>query len=317
MSQEEKMRRVPCEVNFRVLSATGSATALLSGLAYYVLFRPDSLLLLAGWSQFGWIGSLPDDPTAGTLPSLTHSLGMTLLAIALFGHRQQLVVSSSIGALLITLIAERYVGTFDPGDALMALVGCGLPLAGYLRYVSGEHYTRRFRDWLGVSVILGLSVAGITGTSVYCGDDDSRSCINEPNAQPVYLNYDELRSAVNIGEPRELSSIGRLYLYRNLILLNERNQGVHVIDNTDPTNPVNRAFIEIPGSTELSIRNDMLYADSYIDLVTIDLSARFAVREVDREIGVFPFDPYQNVPDGILFNEQDIDPALGVIVDYR
>lgn len=54
--------------------------------------------------------------------------------------------------------------------------------------------------------------------------------------------------------------------------INERFEGIHVIDNRDPSSPQNVAFLDIPGNIDLAVNGDALYADSYVDLVTIDIS---------------------------------------------
>jgi hypothetical protein len=44
------------------------------------------------------------------------------------------------------------------------------------------------------------------------------------------------------------------------------------MDNSDPSNPQNISFIEIPGNLDIAIKDNFLYADSYVDLLTIDIS---------------------------------------------
>lgn len=95
---------------------------------------------------------------------------------------------------------------------------------------------------------------------------------------------------------RTLDSIGRIYLYNNYLFLNEKNEGIHTFDNSDPFNLRNAGFIYIPGNTEVSKRDSYLYADSYIDLVTLDLNDLGDIQVVDREEGVFPWDEYQKCP---------------------
>jgi hypothetical protein len=89
---------------------------------------------------------------------------------------------------------------------------------------------------------------------------------------PVYKTPDGMRVDISVDSPQDLVSPGNIYYYNNYLLINERLQGVHVIDNTDPANPVNLAFIEIPGNRDIAIRNNILFADMFIDLVAIDIS---------------------------------------------
>ncbi len=92
---------------------------------------------------------------------------------------------------------------------------------------------------------------------------------------PVYVQLDDVRRVENQA-PREIVKPGKIYLHHDLILISEVEEGVHVLDNSDPRNPVNLAFIAIPGNHDLLVREDetgtVLYADNYTDLVALDFS---------------------------------------------
>lgn len=105
--------------------------------------------------------------------------------------------------------------------------------------------------------------------------------------EPVYTSMDEIRSSVKVSAPHEISVLGKIYFKDNFLFINEPNEGIHVINNQDPSNPVNTAFIEVPGSFDLSIRGNILFSDSYMDLVAIDISNLNAVTEVGRYEGIF------------------------------
>ena len=106
---------------------------------------------------------------------------------------------------------------------------------------------------------------------------------------PVYLSYEELRSAVKITVAREMNNPGKIYFKDQYIFINEKMKGVHVYDVSDPKNPQNKGFIEIPGNVDIAIKDNILYADSYVDLVSIDVSSFSAIKEVGRVEKVFPY----------------------------
>ncbi len=89
---------------------------------------------------------------------------------------------------------------------------------------------------------------------------------------PVYMSYEDLRTAVADTAPVEISLPGKIYLYGEFILVNEVRKGIHVVNNADPANPEVISFIKIPGNIDMAIKNKILYADSYVDLVAIDIS---------------------------------------------
>ena len=131
------------------------------------------------------------------------------------------------------------------------------------------------------------------------------------------MSYAELRSSVRMGPIRELSAVNRIYLYKSLILINERNEGIHIIDNRFPASPQQIAFIEIPGNTEISVKDDYLYADSYVDLVTLNLADTDNIVEVAREQDIFPYDAFQNIPYNVDFDFGVVDSSNGVVVGYK
>ncbi|MDP2338230.1 MAG: hypothetical protein Q8N05_17645 [Bacteroidota bacterium] len=106
---------------------------------------------------------------------------------------------------------------------------------------------------------------------------------------PVYLSYTDLRSAVKMTAAREMNNPGKIYFKDQYIFINEKMKGVHVYDVSDPKNPQNKGFIEIPGNVDIAIKDNILYADSYIDLVSIDVSNFSGIKEVGRVQKVFPY----------------------------
>lgn len=131
---------------------------------------------------------------------------------------------------------------------------------------------------------------------------------------PVYLTYEELRSAVKVTESRTLEVPGKIYFKDNLLFVNEVFEGIHILDMTNPANPENLGFIEIPGNVDIAIKNNTLYADSYIDLVAIDISDIDNPKEVNRVEDVFPY----TLP---KYDENyrlaDIDEEKGVVIDWE
>ncbi|HEY3371131.1 MAG TPA: hypothetical protein VGK10_09805 [Prolixibacteraceae bacterium] len=131
---------------------------------------------------------------------------------------------------------------------------------------------------------------------------------------PVYMSYEDLRSAVKMTEAREMNNPGKIYFKDQYIFINEKMEGVHVYDVSDPANPQNKGFIEIPGNVDIAIKDNILYADSYVDLVSIDVSSFTAIAEVGRVEKVFPY----TLP---KYNEKlpvaKLDETKGVVIGWE
>ncbi len=122
--------------------------------------------------------------------------------------------------------------------------------------------------------------------------------------EPVYKRIDEMRTPATYVAGKGLTAPGKIFYYKGYLLINEMNQGVHVIDNSNPEDPQNLGFIEIPGNLDMAVHNDILYADSYLDLVAIDMTNPQAPVEVNRVQDVF-----QN-----FYSYSD---EIGYLVEYK
>ncbi|MDT0293503.1 LVIVD repeat-containing protein [Mesonia ostreae] len=104
-------------------------------------------------------------------------------------------------------------------------------------------------------------------------DDANQSELREVQvAVPETMPLTDFRAMVNVEEPAAIEESGKIYTYQNLIFINDNLKGVHVLDNSNPENPVKKAFIRIPQNTDVAVKDDLLYANSGIDLVVFDIS---------------------------------------------
>lgn len=146
------------------------------------------------------------------------------------------------------------------------------------------------------------------------------SCMDEYTEEfiansPVYLSYEDLRSAIKITESRDLKHPGKIYFKDGFLFINEMLEGIHIIDNHDPRNPQNIGFIEVPGNVDIAIKDNILFADSYVDLLAIDISDINNPKEVNRVEDVFPYTTPK------LKDEQfpvgSVDQEMGVVIDWE
>ena len=147
------------------------------------------------------------------------------------------------------------------------------------------------------------------------------SCIQEPSVEienvkgykPIYA--EQMDSQIEFGSPRLIDTPGKIYVYANYLFVNERGEGVHVINNANPASPVNMAFLKIPGNVDIAVREYVLYADSFSDLVAIDISDIRNPKVCDIERNVFNFfQEYPNVT-GVYF--ECVDNSKGVVIAWE
>lgn len=105
-----------------------------------------------------------------------------------------------------------------------------------------------------------------------CLEDSCEETATFIEFQPVYVDESEIRVDINANPSREIENPGKIYSYGKYLFINEKREGLHIIDNSEPTSPQNLGFINIPGNFDMAVRNNILYADSYIDLLSIDIT---------------------------------------------
>lgn len=158
-----------------------------------------------------------------------------------------------------------------------------------------------------------LGLAGLAAVeAMYMGSPNDRITTYEPE----YMSWEDLRSAIRGEAPKAIGKQGKIGIRGHHLFINEPNQGIHVIDNTDPAAPQPLAFIRIPGNLDLAVRGDVLFADSFVDLVALDISALPAVKELSRQVDVFPYDAMQ-AAEGDVWYYSEPDKTQGVVIGWK
>jgi len=91
--------------------------------------------------------------------------------------------------------------------------------------------------------------------------------------EPVFMSKDEFRASVKVNsKAEEIVTLGKISFYEGYLFISEPQKGIHIIDNRNPSSPQNIGFIEVLGNADLAIRDNLLYADSFVDLVWFDIT---------------------------------------------
>lgn len=147
---------------------------------------------------------------------------------------------------------------------------------------------------------LGLALAAsLSG----CLRDECESTRTYVRFDPIYKLPAEVRVGISAQAPRALHKPGKIYLFGQYLFINELNEGIHVVDNSDPAAPKNLAFWSIPGNVDIAIRGQYLYADQYVDLLTIDIADMQNPQVVCRSQDAFHLNGFV--------------PGQGYLVDYK
>jgi len=146
------------------------------------------------------------------------------------------------------------------------------------------------------------------------------SSCNEPvykiytGYSPVFMTYEELRASVYTEQDVDLVNPGKIYFKDDYIFIIEEMKGIHVFNNTNPVSPVKTTFVKIPGVVDISISGNILYADSYIDLVVLDVQDINNIHEVAR---MEDFLPYTVPPANNDYPSAWVDQDKGVVIGWE
>ena len=142
-----------------------------------------------------------------------------------------------------------------------------------------------------------------------CWPTDNRN-FNEPQYKAVIIDRSVLENSIAIQNARPISTSGKIYIKDNLMFVNDVNKGFHVYDYSDPKNPIQIQFITAPGATDLAIRNDALYINQAVDLVTATYDQATKKLVVNnRNRNVFP---QKQAPNGLYGYTKDNE----IIIDW-
>ena len=155
---------------------------------------------------------------------------------------------------------------------------------------------------------------------------DDREMVDVAYFVPQYETTAQLAAKVTVESPKDYAEAGKIVTYQNYIFINKPNEGIHVVDNSNPAAPVNLHFINIPGSLDLTIIDDHLYSDMFSALVVFDISdvtlpnliEDFTVEEV------FYYNPYRTLENvsrpevGYDYTQyESIDDSRGIVTGWE
>jgi len=155
-------------------------------------------------------------------------------------------------------------------------------------------------------------------------DTNNQEWVDVSYVTPMYKSTSDLADEIFVDEPKVQTSLGKIITYGDMVFINQPMEGIHVVDNSDPANPMNHSFINIPGNVDLAIVDNHLYADMFSALVVFDLSNLESPKFLEDFTveDVFYYDSYWNFPneiweEGHVRFAEYVDTSMGIVVGWE
>lgn len=147
-----------------------------------------------------------------------------------------------------------------------------------------------------------LPLLVLMGLLASCKKDQCEQTRTYWKYTPVYREISDIVKDIKTTTGTPLRKTGKIFLTGHYILVNEYMQGIHVIDNSNPSAPQNVAFINIPGNIDMAVKDNILYADCYTALVSLNISNPAAATVVNTNYDALPplYVSYSNGSSGVL-----------------
>lgn len=158
-----------------------------------------------------------------------------------------------------------------------------------------------------------IAFAALLLFSLNSCEKEERTYYTGTGKQPVYASFSELLDVRNTS-PQTIQQSGAIYLQDTLLFILEQRKGIHVFSLRDSTNTVSLTFFKIPAITDFTVNGTLLYADSWKDLLTIDISNLNEIRVASRVIDVITPPLYPPEYDGFF---ECVDESKGAVVGWR
>lgn len=114
-------------------------------------------------------------------------------------------------------------------------------------------------------------------------NDTANVTVTYTRGTAIYGDLDAIRSTpLYEGARGSIVDAGKLFSNEALLLIGEEGEGIHIFNNADPENPVATGFLNIPGNREFFVRDNTVFAESFYDMVKIDISDPNAPAIVSR-----------------------------------
>jgi hypothetical protein len=134
--------------------------------------------------------------------------------------------------------------------------------------------------------------------------------------QPVYSDFNDFSTLKSLPS-MPFENLGKIVAKGDFIYINEQGKGIHVVNNNNPSSPIQTHFWQIYGCTEFTIVDQVLYASNGKHLLVIDISnidQIILLNVIEDQYEIIPVELY---PDNYKGWFECYDPKKGILISWQ
>lgn len=129
--------------------------------------------------------------------------------------------------------------------------------------------------------------------------------------EAVTILRTEFENSTTLLPAEPILETGKIYIKDGYLFINKPNKGFHIFDNSNPSAPVNLAFLKVLGSSDLSIKNDIIYINNATDLIAV--KPNFVNNTIEITKRIIDTFPELTAPNNCCYNNT---PENEVIINW-
>ena len=157
-------------------------------------------------------------------------------------------------------------------------------------------------------LVLLVSVIAILQSCIWPDQSDDVVLNPQSDYTPTILKRPAFEATTGCESPKPIVNSGKIYVKGQFLFVNEKNEGFHVFDNSNPENPINIGFLNVLGSSDLAIKDNIIYVNNAVDLIAIEPNFSNSTIAVTKRIpNTFP---QLFSPDGVEYYDLEDDDII-------
>ncbi len=133
---------------------------------------------------------------------------------------------------------------------------------------------------------------------------------------PIYQSYEDM-STLKSSAAKPIKNLGKIVTSDNFIFINEMSEGIHVLNNKNPSLPLRQYFWNISGNKEFTIIQNVLYADNGKHLLVIDIDKYDDIKLISIIRNQYNTEPVQIAPSNYSGWFECYDVNQGILLGWE